>query len=110
MRTRNAGKESVRANESLPLDPKIRDLPKFGADSNSSAGFYGFHKIARVANVELAKRQNAPATETVFDLLPKNNLWKVADTFIEIRNRLGSADPQEKLILLVQACRVVGLL
>lgn len=59
---------------------------------------------------QVARRQNAPDIETVLDFLTNYNLQKVVATIRKTEGRLASADAQEKFVLLVEACQVVGLL
>ena len=46
----------------------------------------------------------------VRDFLSGYDLKKVASTFRSIRDRLETADPTERFMLLVEACEVIGLL
>ena len=46
----------------------------------------------------------------VSDFLASYDLQKVAQTFLKIKERLATASPQDKFLLLVEACRIIGLL
>lgn len=47
---------------------------------------------------------------SVFDFIKSFDLAKVAKTFRSIEQSLDKADPAEKFMLLVETCKVIGLL